>query len=173
DSAQLALTGLDLFDASQVAAAGGGGFLTALSLVPLDEDLRDESVKAPAAGVGIAPEPQPAATDAAAESEKPSVSQPWEKVITLLDQEEPGLVQFARALAELGVRAPRDLGFELGDQAWQAEIAWPKTKIAIVLAGDDDEARKRDAAYTEAGWDVRAVPGWTPEELAELIGGTT
>jgi hypothetical protein len=99
------------------------------------------------------------------------VSRHWEKVIELLDQDEPGLVEFARALAELGVPAPLDIGFELGEQAWQAEIAWPNKKVAIVLAGDDDEAGKRDAAYTAAGWDVRAAPGWTPEELAELIGG--
>jgi hypothetical protein len=42
----------------------------------------------------------------------------------------------------------------------------------VVLAGDGDEERRRDAAYAAAGWEVRTAGGWTVEELAERIGGT-
>jgi hypothetical protein len=61
----------------------------------------------------------------------------------------------------------------LGEQAWQAEIAWPDAKVAIVLEGDDEEAQRRDAAFAIAGWDVRVVAHWNHEELAKRIGGAT
>ncbi|WP_436975821.1 DEAD/DEAH box helicase [Nonomuraea angiospora] len=148
DSAQLARTGLDLFDPAQLAAAGGSGFLTALSLMPLDEELRSEaevSVSRPTKAT-------------------PELPKRWEEVLDLLDPEEPGLADFVHELAALGVPAPQ-VGFELGEQLWQAELAWPAAKVAIVLAGDDDETRRRDAAFAEAGWDARTVAGWTPEDL--------
>jgi hypothetical protein len=167
DSGQLAITGLDGFDPSLLAAAGGGGFLTALSLLPLGEDLRDDIEP-----VRPAPEPPAVPVELPAVQTETVMSRRWEEILDLLDPDEPGLAQLAQALASLGVGAPGEVGFELGEQAWQAEVAWPSAKVAIVLAGNDDEARKRDEAYAEAGWDVRDVQGWTPEELAALIGGT-
>ncbi|MCT9934557.1 DEAD/DEAH box helicase [Planotetraspora sp. A-T 1434] len=172
DSGQLTLTRLDLFDPSQLAAAGGGGFLTSLSLLPLDEDLVDDTEPV---GHALATDAEPMkrapAPETSAVREGTTLPPRWEHVLDLLDPDEPGLALFAQRLAEVGVPAPDVVGYELGEQAWQAEMAWPSAKVAIVLAGDNDEVRKRDAAYTEAGWDVRAVPGWTPEELAERIGG--
>ncbi|MEU7880179.1 hypothetical protein [Microbispora bryophytorum] len=97
------------------------------------------------------------------------VPQDWEEVLDLLDPEDAALARLAHALTEQGVPAP-EAGYELGEQAWQAELAWPQVKLAVVLAGDDDEARKRDAAYAQAGWDVRVADDWTAEELAERLG---
>ncbi|MEU7746720.1 DEAD/DEAH box helicase [Nonomuraea sp. NPDC049158] len=148
DSAQLAYTGLDLFNTAQLAAAGGAGFLSALSLMPLDEELRsDEEVSLVRSADAVR-----------------DVSTRWEEVLDLLDPDEPGLAEFAHALAAAGTVAPQ-VGFELGEQLWQAELAWPLAKVAVVLAGEDDEAHRRDAAYAEAGWDARTVAGWTPDEL--------
>ncbi|MET9244941.1 DEAD/DEAH box helicase [Nonomuraea sp. NPDC003709] len=157
DSGQLAFTDLDAFDPAQVAAAGGVGFLSALSLAPLDEDLRSPEETTPVRGTTPPP------------SEPTGRSARWEEVLDLLEPDEPGLAELAHALADQRTRPP-EIGYELGVQAWQAELAWPAVKAAVVLAGDDDEARKRDAAYAEAGWDVRPATGWTPEELAERIG---
>ncbi|WP_248965309.1 DEAD/DEAH box helicase [Sphaerisporangium perillae] len=170
DSGQFALTGLDEFDPSQLAAADGGGFLTALSLLPLDDDLTDDTpfVRRPPADVTEPVVRRP--LDGDVPGEETPASQPWEPVLDLLDPDEPGLALLAQTLAERGVPAPR-VGYELGEQAWLAELAWPALKVAVVLAGDDEEARRRDAAYAEAGWDARPVPGWTPEELTERIGG--
>ncbi|MEV0353249.1 DEAD/DEAH box helicase [Nonomuraea sp. NPDC050680] len=171
DGGQLALTGLDGFDPSLLASAGGVGLLSALSLLPLDEDLQDDDGTQESTS-GTRTTPVQWKSEAAPAVPKESDTG-WEKVYDLLDPEEPGLAEFVRLLADLGVPAPAvdDVGFELGDQAWQAEIAWPGVKVGIVLAGDDDEARKRNAAYVDAGWDVRDVQGWTPQELADRIGG--
>ncbi|MEV5840005.1 hypothetical protein [Nocardia sp. NPDC052112] len=162
DSAQLALSTLDEFDAGQLAAAGGSGFLTMLSLLPLDEDLTDDTLPPPPRREPK-PEPRTVADDRATVAD-------WQQPLDLLDPDEPGLAGLAHELAALGVPAP-EVGYELGDNAWQAELAWPAAKVAVVLVANDDEARKRDAAYTEAGWESRPVPAWTAAELAERIGG--
>ncbi|MFD0471004.1 hypothetical protein ACFQ0B_23875 [Nonomuraea thailandensis] len=116
--------------------------------MPLDEELRSEAEVTVVRQTGAAPE----------------MPERWEEVLDLLDPDEPGLAGLVHELAALGAPAPQ-VGFELGEQLWQAELAWPTAKVAIVLAGDDDEARRRDAAFAEAGWDARTVAGWTPEEL--------
>ncbi|GIH72632.1 DEAD/DEAH box helicase [Sphaerimonospora thailandensis] len=185
DGGQLARTGLDLldpalfdpgvFDPAQLAAAGGDGLMSVLSRLPLDEDLAGDladvaaSVPRPPAVAAEAVRPAPEEAGAPAEAVETAVPQDWEEVLDLLDPEDPLLALLAHALTDLGVSAP-EAGYELGEQAWQAELAWPQAKVAVVLAGDDDEARKRDAAYAQAGWDVRIARGWTAEELAERIG---
>ncbi|MFE3797530.1 DEAD/DEAH box helicase [Nocardia tengchongensis] len=160
DSAQLALSALDEFDAGQLAAAGGSGFLTMLSLLPLDTDLIDDTLPPPPRRE---PEPRPVPGDHV-------VSPEWVEALDLLDPDEPALAELAHELAVLAVSAP-EVGYELGDHAWQAELAWPTAKAAVVLAGDDDEAHKRDAAYAEKGWQARPASAWTATELAERIGG--
>ncbi|WP_329414613.1 DEAD/DEAH box helicase [Nocardia vinacea] len=162
DSAQLALSTLEEFDAGQLAAAGGGGFLTMLSLLPLDEDLTDDTLPPPPRREPK-PEPRTATDDRAMVAD-------WQQPLDLLDPDEPGLAELAHELAALGVPAP-EVGYELGDNAWQAELAWPAAKVAVVLVANDDEAHKRDAAYTEVGWESRPAPAWTAAELAERIGG--
>ncbi|MFV2211353.1 DEAD/DEAH box helicase [Actinomadura sp. LOL_016] len=185
DGAQLALSDIDGFDAALLAAAGGDGLVSALSLLPLDEDLRDDDPREetapprtlePAATVPDAPTSAAAAeTSAAPEPVADESSESWLDILDLLDPDDAALAAFVRDLAAAGVPAPSDehVGYELGDGAWQAELAWPDAKVGIVLAGDDDEARRRDDAYRTAGWDVRTVTGWTREELAERIEGAT
>ncbi|WP_055482043.1 DEAD/DEAH box helicase [Sphaerimonospora mesophila] len=170
DGGQLALTGLDLFDPNLLAAAGGDGHLTMLSGLPLDQDLPDGAAFVPRPPAADAEAVRPATeTEAPTEGAETTVPQAWEEVLDLLDPEDPVLALLAHALTELGVSAP-EAGYELGEQAWQAEMAWPRAKVAVVLAGDDDEAHKRDVAYAQAGWDVRIAGRWTAEELAERIG---
>lgn len=95
-------------------------------------------------------------------------------VLPYLDEEETGLVSLARKIADAGRAAPVG-GYELGDSGWMAEMAWPNHKIAVVLdaGATDDEVRRRDAAYTAAGWTVCRVPDWTDrlDALLELIDG--
>ncbi|MGI5324453.1 DEAD/DEAH box helicase [Actinomadura nitritigenes] len=180
DSGQLAYSALDLFDPALLAAAGGDGILTALSRLPLDDDLLDETSSPGEADVA-APEP---AEDAPGQVEPveptrvepvapTALSNSWLEILDMIDPDEPGLASLVRNLAAAGAPAPpvEAIGYELGEQAWQAELAWPDAKVAIVLAGDDEEARRRDTAFAQAGWEVRVVPNWSPEELAERIKG--
>ncbi|MEU3931572.1 DEAD/DEAH box helicase [Streptomyces sp. NPDC029044] len=100
----------------------------------------------------------------------------WDDVLSLLDEEEPGLRDLARRLAEMGVPAA-EAGHELNDSGWQAELAWPPAKTAVVLAateddGPDYEAADRDAAFAAAGWDARTAVQWDPTDLARRIAGT-
>ncbi|MER5418210.1 DEAD/DEAH box helicase [Streptosporangium roseum] len=195
DGGQLALTDLDAFDPSLLTVAGGAGITSMLSLLPLEEDDEDpvdeDEATIPAHAVRLPqetsraetvpfhrvpaeqPAVQPAQAVRPAQETGAGPDPRWEKIYDLLDPGESGLAEFARGLAGLEVPAPAsdEVGFELGEQAWQAELAWPSAKVAVVLAGDDDEARKRNAAYAAAGWDVRDVRGWPAEELAGRIRG--
>lgn len=159
DSAQLAYTGLAEFDATKLAACGGGGFLTMLSLAPLDPDLTDESLP-----------PLPQRSVIAETVAALDMADLWRDIVDLLDPDEPGLAELALELAKLGVAAPI-VGFELDEHGWQAELAWETAKVAVVLAGGD-ELYERDRAFAAAGWDARPVTGWTAGELTERIGGT-
>jgi hypothetical protein len=75
----------------------------------------------------------------------------------------------AHQLAGLGVPAPTEdqIGYELNDQGWQAEIAWAAPRAAVIADGDQDCI----AAFTAAGWDARVAGDWPPEELATRIMG--
>jgi len=161
DSAQLALSAVDEFDPSEFAAAGGSGLLTMLSLAPLDPDLVDDTMPPPPRP---APQSEPGVT-------KPSAAAAeWRKTLDEIDPDEPGLADLAHDLAVLSVPVPI-VGHELSEHAWQAEMAWPAAKVAVVLAGDPESA-ERDKAYAQAGWQVRTATAWTAGELADLIGGT-
>ncbi|MEV4380809.1 DEAD/DEAH box helicase [Streptosporangium sp. NPDC049644] len=185
EGGQLALTDLDAFDPSLLAVAGGEGTASTLSLLPLEDDEGEVTVPADT----VRPPRESSQTETVPFPRLPAASQAdrivreggtegqdprWEKIYDVLDPGESGLAAFARELARLEIPAPasNEVGFELGEQAWQAELAWPSAKVAIVLAGDDDEAHRRNAAYAAAGWDVRDVKGWDPEELAgRVLGG--
>jgi hypothetical protein len=100
----------------------------------------------------------------------------WDAVLPLLDDEEPHLLDLARRLAEAGAPAG-EAGYELGAAGWQAELAWPTARVAVVLAPQDDggpdyEAGDRDRAFADAGWDVRTAAQWDPTDLARRITGT-
>ncbi|MEO3782847.1 DEAD/DEAH box helicase [Actinocorallia sp. B10E7] len=174
DGVQLALTRLDEFDPGLLTAADGAGVQTTLGLVPLDADLVDDRAPALPSVTASVPAPAPASVPQVLPEPPEGGADPgWADVLDLLDPDEPFLADFARRLAAMGVPAPapEEVGYELGEQAWQAEIAWPAAKVAIVLSGDGDEEKKRNAAYQAAGWSVREVQGWSAEELADRIGG--
>ena len=81
----------------------------------------------------------------------------------------PEVGPLAHRLAELGVPAPAEdqVGYELNDQGWQAEVAWVVPRVAVVADGDEECA----SAFAAAGWDARVAGDWPPEELAARIMG--
>jgi replicative superfamily II helicase len=81
----------------------------------------------------------------------------------------PEVGPLAHRLADLGVPAPREeqIGYELNDQGWQAEIAWAVPRAAIIADGDEQCV----AAFAAAGWDARLAADWPPEELATRVMG--
>ncbi|WP_329521369.1 DEAD/DEAH box helicase [Spirillospora sp. NBC_01491] len=192
DGGQLAHTDLDDFDPSALAITGGVGLLTSLSGLPLDEEDLPPGGEASQPGQGSAtrhdtepptpepePEPHPQAAAPAGPSTRtraddaPAADAAWGQVLDLLDPDEPGLAELARGVMARGVPAP-EVGYELGEGAWQAELAWPQVKVAVVLAGNDQEATDRYRAYATAGWDTRSANRWSITELAECIEtGTT
>ena len=97
-----------------------------------------------------------------------AVDRQWAGVYDLLAPEVEILIH---ALAEWGVPAPQpdQIGYELGDQAWQAELAWPAQRCAIIAPGP--EATDCIAAYNAAGWDARLPGDWPPDELGLRIPG--
>jgi hypothetical protein len=98
------------------------------------------------------------------------VDDAWRSVLRYANRDEPGLSDLLDDLAGRGLPAPI-VGFELGDEAWPAELAWPDRRIAILPSGepDDPETAGRDEAYAAAGWDARTAGAWTSDELTERI----
>jgi hypothetical protein len=81
----------------------------------------------------------------------------------------PEVGALAHELAARSVPAPGEeqVGYELGEQAWQAEIAWPASRIAVIAPGP--EAGDCIRAYAKADWDARLPADWPPDELAPRI----
>jgi hypothetical protein len=101
----------------------------------------------------------------------------WDRVVEYLDPDEPGLLTLAEALAARGLPAPED-GYELDENGWLAELAWPGARIGVVLAPrppegqeEDPEAADRDRAFAAAGWEVRPAAAWTVEEIMARLNG--
>jgi hypothetical protein len=72
------------------------------------------------------------------------------------------------------VPVPGQVGYELGDDAWQAELAWPQARVAVLAGGPGSgvaaaEVAACAAAYRAAGWDARPARDWPPDELAVRI----
>jgi hypothetical protein len=86
-----------------------------------------------------------------------------------VDMVAPEVGPLTHQLAALGVPAPTEhqIGYELNDQGWQAEIAWEETRAAIIAGGDEECV----AAFAAAGWDARVAGDWPPKELAARIMG--
>jgi hypothetical protein len=152
--------------------------LSLLSTLPLGLDDEDREEGGDAARTGEAP-PAPAApgtaTTPAAAAEtvrdagmRGAFQDPaWAEVLALLDPDEPGLAELARALAGQGVRVP-SVGLELNTDGWQAEMAWPSARAGVIRAGDGSTA-ERDAAAAQ-GWKLRDASDWTAAELVDRIG---
>ncbi|MET9398446.1 DEAD/DEAH box helicase [Kitasatospora sp. NPDC002965] len=186
DSAQLTTTQLPGFSPEVLAVTGGLGWMSSTRLtVPLTgvvaEDLVQDSgalPEAPSEQRALLEAPSPAPTPVLITAPQPR-DPGWDQAIEYLEHDEPGLTEFAEAVAERGAPLPEG-GFELDDRGWQAELAWARHKVAIVLAprpqpdGEaDHEAADRDRAFTEQGWDVRPVAAWTVDELVELLHGSS
>jgi hypothetical protein len=77
------------------------------------------------------------------------------------------------ALADCGVPAPQpdQIGYELGDQAWQAELAWPDLPLPSAVIAPGPEADECIAAYAAADWDARLPSDWPPDELGQQTAG--
>jgi ATP-dependent helicase YprA (DUF1998 family) len=81
----------------------------------------------------------------------------------------PEIVPLTRHLAALGVPVParEQVGYELNDRGWQAEIAWEAPRVAIIADGDPECV----AAFAAEGWDARVAGDWPPDELGGRIMG--
>ncbi|MGV9370032.1 DEAD/DEAH box helicase [Micromonospora tulbaghiae] len=160
DAGQLAVSGLDAFEPASMAVTEGTGLVLTQRALPLDEET--------ATWLGVVAQP------VAAEPETLDKESPWRDVLRYLDPAEDTLDHLVQQLARQGLPAPI-VGYELGDQGWQAELAWPDRRIAIVLTGpsDDPETEDRDRAYAEAGWHARTARQWSVDELAAEIRATS
>lgn len=154
DGAQLAWTGLDGFDPSALAAAGGAGLATSVMLA--DQQISEVELSLVGA---VRPASSPGVP----------VDVVWPGDV--VDVLSPEVTVLGHELAARGVPAPRadQIGYELGDQAWQAELAWPARLAAVIAPGPEDS--DCIAAYSAAGWDARLPDGWPPDELARRILG--
>lgn len=170
EGVQLTTSLLPGFDPAELAVTGGGGRLS--------------SVRAAHAPEGAPPAQAPAGRETAgprtgtAAPAAPERDPAWDEVVEFL-VDDPGLDALAAALADRGVPAP-EAGWELGAAAWPAELAWPQRRVGVVLAhrpdpgsGRDIDAERRDAAYRDAGWQVRTATEWDAGELAALVRGGT
>lgn len=97
----------------------------------------------------------------------------WDGRVEVIDRE---VAVLGEALAFLGVPAPSpgQVGHELGAEAWQAELAWPQARVAVLAGGPGAgmagaEVAACAAAYRAAGWDARPARDWPPDELAVRI----
>ncbi|MFH8788895.1 DEAD/DEAH box helicase [Streptomyces roseoverticillatus] len=161
DGVQLASSQLPGFNPVELAVTGGAGWL---------ESQRPRREPGAEGEATAAPHTAPAAEPAGAAVRDPA----WDEVIEYL-VEEPGLAQLTDGLAGAGVPAP-EAGYELGEAAWPAELAWPTHRIGVVLAHrrgadgtEDRDAEDRDQAYAAAGWMVRTAVEWDARELAEAL----
>ena len=153
DAAQLARTSLDDFDTGVLAAVGGVGLASSIMLAPADP-----VTEAELAMLGVIQATPPPGMP---------VDVTWPTGIGELLA--PEVAMLSHELAARGVPAPADdqIGYELGDQAWQAELAWPALRAAVIASGP--EAADCVAAYVAERWDARLPGDWSPDELAGLI----
>ncbi|MBQ1059825.1 DEAD/DEAH box helicase [Micromonospora sp. C41] len=160
DAGQLAVSALDSFDPMSLAVTEGTGLVSAQRALPLDDET--------ATWLGTAPQPPSTVTEPVEDES------PWQDVLRYMDREESTLELLVQQLARQNLPVPV-VGYELGDQAWPAELAWPERRIAVVLTGapDDPETEDRDRAYTEAGWHARTAREWSAEELAAQLAATS
>ncbi|KXK60574.1 RNA helicase [Micromonospora rosaria] len=156
DGGQLAHSALPLFEPASLAVTEGTGLALSRRVPPLDEET--------ATWLGVAAQPAPTAPAPVDDTS------PWRDVLRYVDPDESNLEQLVQQLARRDVPTPV-VGYELGDQGWQAELAWPDQRIAVVLTGasDDPENEDRDRAYADAGWQARTARDWTADELAAQI----
>ncbi|GAB1641447.1 helicase-related protein [Krasilnikovia sp. MM14-A1259] len=160
DGAQLATSELDNFEPAELAVSEGTGLVLARRASELDEET--------ATWLGLAEQPEPEGEPAVLGDS--DADQRWHEVLDLLFPGESGLESLVRGLIAREAPLPEQ-GYELGDAGWQAELAWPDRKIAVVVAAGHGhlEAADRDRAYAADGWDARIARQWTVDELIDKI----
>jgi hypothetical protein len=147
DGLQLALSDIDVVDPLTLAIGGGTG-----AYIAVRQEMGKDEPSVPGS----------------------HLDSYWRRVADDVDTEIPGLLSLVHALADRGVPVP-EVGFELGDQAWVAELAWPEQRVAVVvdLSSIDhtrtEEQRRRDAAFAADGWQVRKVSDWSVDSLSERL----
>ncbi len=193
DGVQLARSTLDGFDPSLLHVAAGAGALSTHRRDQLDLEtsswLAGMGVQGAGSGSLTGPPDRRRETDdgAAMPTGHGAVIGPvWQEILSLITPSEPSLEPLVRDLATRGV-APPELGYELGDGAWQAELAWPDARVGVVLGATPPEpagllsadarpdgaaaaeADARDSAYRQAGWVVRTAVDWDAASLAAAL----
>ncbi|MGP3935329.1 DEAD/DEAH box helicase [Nonomuraea sp. KM88] len=111
----------------------------------------------------------PLLSEVVAEDDVQELPPAWADVAELASSVLEGML---RAFAQAQTPLPQ-VGYELGDEAFLAELAWPERRIAVVVDVDPE----RDEAYDLAGWRVHYVepdgvpdPAHLIEELRSLGG---
>jgi hypothetical protein len=184
DAVQLTTSRLDGFIVETLAITGGRGVLESVRIEVGSTAGQDTATVASATARGqsaragtTAPSPSVAAEASAAGQAPPARDAAWVRVVEYLDPDEPGLLALAEALAARGLPVPED-GYELDENGWLAELAWPGARIGVVLAPrppegqtEDQEAADRDRAFAAAGWEVRPAADWTADDIADRIDG--
>ncbi|MFI5845607.1 serine/threonine-protein kinase [Catenuloplanes sp. NPDC051500] len=94
----------------------------------------------------------------------------WQDVLRYADLSDPVLDNLVAALSGRGIAAPL-IGYELGNEGWLAELAWPIYKTAIMVLGslNEQELIDRDTAYDIAGWDARPAARWNADEICRRV----
>ncbi|RUL95186.1 DEAD/DEAH box helicase [Verrucosispora sp. FIM060022] len=158
DAGQLVVSDLDSFEPASMAVAEGTGLSLTRRALPLDEET--------STWLG--------AVNPLTPTQPVQDGSPWRDVLRYVDPDEGTLEGLVQQLAAWNLPLPV-VGYELGDQGWQAELAWPERRVAVVLSGSpgDPEVEDRDRAYTEAGWRVRTAGQWSAEELAAQLAATS
>jgi replicative superfamily II helicase len=166
DGVQLAWTGLEDFDPAVLAVAGGSGLLTSLALSGSTGGGTPEISEAELAMMST--------LTRSASTSLPRLGEVTGDVMwadSVLDLLPPEIGVLAHDLAVRGVPAPEEdeIGYELGDQRWLAELAWPRLRVAVIAPGP--EADDAVTAYAAKHWDARLPDDWPPDELARRILG--
>lgn len=176
DAVQLTTGRIDGFAVETLAVTGGSGVLESVRTT-LATTATADGTPAPAETAAPSPKPPVAAERSAAGIAPPLRDAAWDRVVEYLDPDEPGLLALAEALAARGVTVPED-GYELDENGWLAELAWPAARVGVVLAprppegeDEDPEAGDRDHAFAAAGWKVRPAADWTADDIADRLDG--
>jgi hypothetical protein len=161
------VTALDDFDPATLVAAGGAGFLSSCGPHGSQSQPAGSEVEQTPWAAGLA-QGHVTPGEVTAGADRISRDTFWANSHYLAAD----VLGLAHELAKLGIPEPdadTQIGFELGKQGWQAELAWPDRLVAIIAEEPSGEVGSCIGAYTAAGWDARLARDWPPAELAGQI----
>ncbi|GAA4918990.1 hypothetical protein GCM10023223_44160 [Stackebrandtia albiflava] len=79
---------------------------------------------------------------------------------------DPAAAPLLQGMSVAGAPVPQ-FGVDQVD-GWEAELAWPSRKVAV-LSGVDNDADRRLAAFTAAGWHAKTAGKWTIVDLIHAL----